>query len=73
MRDFLNTSNISEKQIDRCEFWVSAHRKVMESGTYNHLGEKILVNNRINFDYLESKLSNYGDKEVIEFLKYGWP
>ena len=60
---------MTEEQMDFCEFWISAHRKVKKTGKPNYLCDKIEVNNRINFDYLEEKLKDYQDKEVIEFLK----
>ena len=73
VRNYLNTEKMTEKQVDRCEFWVSAHRKVKQSGKCNFQGERIVVNDRLNFEYMEEKLENYPDIEVINYLKYGWP
>ena len=73
IRDYLKTENLTDKQIDYCEFWVSAYRKVRDSGKPNFEGEQIIVNDNWNFDYLEEKLSDYHDREVIKYFKYGWP
>ena len=64
---------MSEDEIDYNEFWLSAYREVVNSGKPNHLGCKIQVNNKWDFEYLQEKLQNYHDKGVINFFKYGWP
>ena len=33
----------------------------------------IQVNHNLNFDLLDGLLSEYHDKQILEFLKYGWP
>ena len=43
------------------------------SGICNAQGLKIPVPCFWNLDKLEVLLSNYNDKEALEFLKYGWP
>ena len=73
IREFLDTSNMSEDEIDRCEFWVTANQITRQSGKHNYLGEKIQVNYDWNFRYLENELKDYKDKEVINFFKYSWP
>ena len=72
-RDFLATDRMSENEIERCEFWVNANRIVRETGVSNHKSAKIEVNNEWNLDKLEEWLVDYHDKEVVEYLKYGWP
>ena len=73
IRDFLHTQAMTEAEIDRCEFWISAHHRVKMLGKHNFQGEQILVNNKWNFAYLEDNLSEYKDKQVLDFFKYGWP
>ena len=46
---------------------------VSSSGSCNAHGLKIPVPCFWNLDKLESMLSNYHNKEALEFLKYGWP
>ena len=41
VRDFLETSNMTEAQIDYCEFWTTANRIVHESGMHNYREAKI--------------------------------
>ena len=73
IRDFLDTSSMSESEIDRCEFWVSANRIVRESGKFNFQGERIPVNSEWNLDLMETWLQNYEDKNLIDYLRFGWP
>ena len=73
IRDFLDTKNMSAEEIDRCEFWVNANRLVRESEVHNYKKERIPVNTNWNLEVLEEMLCNYEDKEVLEFIKFGWP
>ena len=47
--------------------------KVFNSGLYNFQGLKIKLPIFWNIQVLEKLLHNYKDKEIIQFLKYGWP
>ena len=42
-------------------------------GLHNFKSTKVQVNYRWNLEKLESLLKNYKDKEIVTFLKYGWP
>ena len=64
---------MTEAEIDHCEYWVMVHFRVKESGKPNVEEERIQVNERWNFEYLEEKLKDYKDKQVIEYFKYRWP
>ena len=46
---------------------------VRQSGQYNFEKEQIIVNKQWNTDLLEEWLIDYDDKEVVKFIKYGWP
>ena len=39
IRDYLDTSNMSEDQIDKCEFWVSAEIAALAEQAFQALGE----------------------------------
>ena len=52
---------------------VKANRQVRKSGIPNFLGEKIVMPSNFNFGFIEEKLTNYDDKEVIDLLKFGFP
>ena len=71
--DFLAMDLITEQEVDRCEFWVLANRIVRETGVTNHRGACIQVNNDWNLDLLEEWLEGYNNKEVVNYLRYGWP
>ncbi len=45
---------------------------VEQSGLYNFQGCKIPFKSNFNCDKLENYLHNYHDKQVVEFLHYGW-
>ena len=47
--------------------------EVMKRGYPNAWGARIPLKLRWNLTLMESLLNNYEDKEVIEWLKYGWP
>ena len=49
------------------------NRIVRETGEWNQNKARIKVNDNWNLDKLEEWLSEYEDKKVIEYLKYGWP
>ena len=56
------------------EFWLTANRRVRESGDYNFKLERIPVNGKWDFEYLESKLKNYNAQfEVMDMFRFGWP
>ena len=71
--NFLETEEMSQEEIDRCEFWVTANRITRESGVPNFAKAKIQVNTSWNFEKLEEWLQFYEDKELINYLKYSWP
>ena len=64
---------MSQEEIDRCEFWVTANRITWETGVPNFAKAKIQVNTSWNFKKLEEWLQLYEDKELINYLRYGWP
>ena len=63
IRDFLDTSNMTEAEIDCCEFWVTANRFCRESGCMNFEGKCIIVNNEWNLEQMEEWLADYEDKK----------
>ena len=73
VRDFLNCEVMSESEINRCEFWVTANRIVRESGKHNFQEAKITVNEKWNLEKMTELLGDYEDKMLMEFLRYGWP
>ena len=73
IRDFLDVENMTQEEIDRCEFWTTANRLVPESGEHNFKKAQIQVNTNWNLDKLDEWLENYEDRKLIDFLRYGWP
>ena len=64
---------MSEEEIERCEFWVNANRIVHETGVSNHKSARIQVNYEWNLDKLDEWLNDYEDRELLQYLRYGWP
>ena len=52
---------------------VKQHAAIRRSGVPNFKGCRFPVNSGINLSFLEEKLSDYGDKQVIELLRFGFP
>ena len=73
IQNFLDLDNMTEAEIDRCEFWVTANRLIRETGCPNFKESRIPVNHSWNFEFLQEQLKDYEDKEVLEFFKFGWP
>ena len=59
--------------MERQKFLLAVHQEVGRSGTFNYLGCKIILLSNFNFPYIERELATYDDRDVIEFLKYGFP
>ena len=55
------------------EFLLDVHNKVRLSGKYNFEGCRIRINYRMNIEFLRSMLSDYKDKQICEFLEFGFP
>ena len=74
VRDYLNEEELSPEEIERAEFRVTANRVVRETGECNYKRAKIPLGNKWDLVKLEEWLGpEYEDKQIIEYLKYGWP
>ena len=73
IRDYLDCDVMTQEEIDRCEFWVTANQITRESNKENYEGVQIQVNNTWNFSKLEEWLEDYHDHNLIKYLKFGWP
>ena len=52
---------------------IQLHHEVWEKGYPSRFGAKIPVQSGWNLDKLEQYLRDYEDKDIVEWLKYGWP
>ena len=52
---------------------IQIHQQVIRNGYPNRWGAKIPVKTKWNLKLLEEWLHNYEDKEIVEWMKYGWP
>ena len=73
-------SNTNSEVIDHGPAWekfcwdmVRLSEQVMSEGYPNARGARIEVESGWNLNLLESLLQGYEDKEVVEWLRFGWP
>jgi hypothetical protein len=52
---------------------LSIHKAVVNSGTYNFMSAKIPLPTKVKVEYLRKELIMYSDKEILQFLEFGWP
>ena len=52
---------------------IKAHKAVRESRLPNYRGCRIPVPTKLNTGYMAERLHDYEDRQVIEFMRYGWP
>ena len=52
---------------------IARHFAVQEGGYPNRWGARVQVESRWNLEHFERLLEGYEDKEVVEWLRYGWP
>ena len=52
---------------------VELHYQVLEKGYPNRFGAQIPVYSKRNLERLAELLRDYSDKEVVEWIRYGWP
>ena len=52
---------------------IKLHQEVLEKGYPNRWGARRPVRTRWNLDRFKELLKNYEDREVVEWLRYGWP
>lgn len=69
------TTQLSHRQgmNDVSDEAVELAKIIMQSGKYNFEGLRIPLKTRWNTDLLQTWLHEYEDKQVAEFIKYGWP
>ena len=68
--------NLNDSSLTRQEFndaCVLANHRVYNSGVANVDGIRVPVKSNWNLDYLERKLQNYENNQIIELLKYSFP
>ena len=67
---------MSQSEIDRCEFWVSANAIVRDSRLPNFKKARIQVNTDWNFEYIEQQLRKFQHPDtdfILDMFKFGWP
>ena len=52
---------------------IALHQEVLNKGYPNRWGAKIPVRTKWNLQLFSSLLQDYEDKEVVEWIRYGWP
>ena len=52
---------------------IQLHNRVLAEGYPNRWGARIEVKSKWNLELLECLLAEYEDKEIVEWLRFGWP
>ena len=52
---------------------IQLHNEVITKGYPNRWGAKIPIRTKWNLEKFSQELEDYEDKEVVEWMKYGWP
>ena len=52
---------------------IRLHQEVLDKGYPNRWGAQILIQSKWNLDRFKQLLGDYGDREVVEWMRYGWP
>ena len=52
---------------------IALHEEVIKNGYPNRWGARVPVSTKWNLELFEALLSDYKDKEVVEWMRYGWP
>jgi hypothetical protein len=52
---------------------LKVYNEVRSLGVPNFMGACITLQHGLNMERWESLLQNYHDKEILGYLKYGWP
>lgn len=55
------------------EEFIFAHNKIVESGRYNFQKCKFTLKTRLNVDFFRFMLTDYPDKQLCNFLEFGFP
>ena len=70
----LANKRLTHGKIDHmCEAMRKANKAVRQSGRPNAKGARIPVFSKINHAYLDRELVSYKDRQVTEFLEFGFP
>ncbi len=59
--------------LDDIRYAIRSHEAVFASGLPNHLRCRIPVRSDLNIGHLKDVLVDYTDKDVVEFLEFGFP
>ena len=62
-----------QKWLAQADVDIHKHHQVIEKGYPNRWGARIPVDSKWDLHEFEKLLGNYEDKEVVEWMKYGWP
>jgi len=73
VENVVKEENKKESFTDLETFYIEAHEKIRLSGLPNFQGEKIPIPTALNVDKWAVRLENYGDKDIVSLLKYGFP
>lgn len=63
----------SEQALHQCNDFFSTYMAIKRTGLPNYVKAKIQVHSGLNLDAWDEALRNYHDREICQYLRYGWP
>lgn len=70
---FMNINRFRNVRSGDNDPYIQLHRQVKQYGTYNRYGARIPVPSKMNLTLFENLLTDYHDRDIIEWLRFGWP
>ena len=64
---------LNESEWSKFDFYRNAYKQMRETGVPKYMEAKIKVPSSLNYDAWDHALRNYKDREICQFLHYGWP
>ncbi len=59
--------------LDEKDFILEVHWLVVASGVPNYMGCRIPLLTKLNIPFLRDSLSDYYDKEIVDFMEFSFP
>ena len=72
-REFEELSTLQQLKLQLVNDDLMMTHLVKEGGYPNRYGARIPISTHWNLDLMKELLKDYQDKEVVEWMKYGWP
>ncbi len=66
-------SDVDWESLSDQQFIIQLHEAVIASGVPNFVGCRVPLQTKLNIDFFRKELDDYPNKQVVEFLEFGFP